>query len=110
MTNQNNASFYYSVNMLRALLAMKLITEEEYKKIVKLNAEYYDVEIGEKQKMGLPGMCTIAIIAPIVLSKRQKNESRQKRCKKVLDSIELTWYVVQYQNKNAGRNPTKEVK
>ena len=48
MTNQNNASFYYSVNMLRALLAMKLITEEEYKKIVKLNAEYYDVEIGEK--------------------------------------------------------------
>ena len=48
MTNQNNASFYYSVNMLRALLAMKLITEEEYKKIVKLNAEYYDVEIAEK--------------------------------------------------------------
>ena len=31
MTDQNNASFYYSVNMLRALLAMKLITEEEYK-------------------------------------------------------------------------------
>ena len=41
MTDQNNASFYYSVNMLRALLAMKLITEEEYKKIVALNAEYY---------------------------------------------------------------------
>ncbi|MBO5737459.1 MAG: hypothetical protein J6S04_06585 [Clostridia bacterium] len=48
MTDQNNASFYYSVNMLRALLAMKLITEEEYKKIVKLNAEYYGVEISKK--------------------------------------------------------------
>ena len=48
MTDQNNASFYYSVNMLRALLAMKLITEEEYKKIVTLNAEYYGVEISVK--------------------------------------------------------------
>ena len=45
MTDKNNAAFYYSVNMLRALLAMKLITEEEYKKIVKLNAEHYGVEI-----------------------------------------------------------------
>lgn len=48
MTDQNNASFYYSVNMLRALLAMKLITEEEYKKIVKLNEEYYGVEFSTK--------------------------------------------------------------
>jgi hypothetical protein len=48
MTDQNNASFYYSVNMLRALLAMKLITEEEYKKIVKLNAEYYGVKFAVK--------------------------------------------------------------
>ena len=48
MSDQNNASFYYSVNMLRALLAMKLITEEEYKKIVALNAEYYGVEISVK--------------------------------------------------------------
>lgn len=48
MTDQNNASFYYSVNMLRALLAMKLITEEEYKKIVTLNAEYYGVEFSVK--------------------------------------------------------------
>ena len=32
MTDKNNAAFYYSVNMLRALLAMKLITEEECKK------------------------------------------------------------------------------
>ena len=48
MTDQANASFYYSVNMLRSLLAMRLITEEEYKKIVELNAEYYGVEISEK--------------------------------------------------------------
>ena len=52
MLDQNNASFYYSVNMLRALLAMQLITEEEYKKIVKLNAEYYGVRYSEKLKMG----------------------------------------------------------
>ena len=44
MTDKNNAAFYYSVNMLRALLAMKLITEEEYKKIVELNADYYGIE------------------------------------------------------------------
>ena len=43
--DKNNAAFYYSVNMLRALLAMKLITEEEYKKIVIINAEHYGVEL-----------------------------------------------------------------
>lgn len=48
MTNQNNVSFYYSLNMLRTLLAMRLITEEEYKKIVEINAEYYGVKIGKK--------------------------------------------------------------
>ena len=45
MTDKNNAAFYYSVNMLRALLAMKLITEEECKKIISLRAEHYEVEI-----------------------------------------------------------------
>ena len=45
MTDKNNAAFYYSVNMLRALLAMKLIREEEYKKIIELSAEHYGVEI-----------------------------------------------------------------
>ena len=45
MMDKNNAAFYYSVNMLRALLAMKLITEEEYKKIMKLNAEHYKVDV-----------------------------------------------------------------
>ncbi len=41
----NNASFAYSVNMLRMLLKMKLITEEEYRKIVTISAEYYSTEI-----------------------------------------------------------------
>lgn len=48
MTNKidtNNAAFAYSVNMLRILLKMKLITKEEYNKIVTISAEYYDTEI-----------------------------------------------------------------
>ena len=44
-TDINNSSFYYSVNMLRMLLNMKLITEAEYEKIVRINAEYYGTEI-----------------------------------------------------------------
>lgn len=45
MTDINNSAFYYSVNMLRMLLKMKLITEKEYNKIVAISAEYYDTEI-----------------------------------------------------------------
>ncbi len=41
---RNNAMFYYSVNMLRALLKMGLITKEEYEKIVGISAEYYTVK------------------------------------------------------------------
>ena len=44
MTDQNNAAFYYSVNMLRTLLALRLITEEEYKRILKISVDYYGVE------------------------------------------------------------------
>lgn len=40
-----NASFAYSVNLLRMLLAMKLITEKEYKRIVEISTAYYDAEI-----------------------------------------------------------------
>ena len=40
----NNTSFYYSVNMLRILLEMQFISEEEYEKIVKICATYYDIE------------------------------------------------------------------
>lgn len=42
--DKKNAAFYYSVNMLRLLLRAKLLTEEEYRKIVKLSAEHYGCE------------------------------------------------------------------
>lgn len=45
MTDINNSAFYYSVNMLRILLNMKLINESEYEKIVGISSEYYDTEI-----------------------------------------------------------------
>ena len=41
----SQSSFCYSVNMLRLLLSMKLITEDEYNKIVSLSAEYYGTDI-----------------------------------------------------------------
>lgn len=42
--DKNNASFAYSVSLLRLLLGMKLITEEEYEKIVRISAAHYDAE------------------------------------------------------------------
>lgn len=42
--DQNNASFVYSVNLLRLLLDMKLINEEEYEKIVHISAAHYNAE------------------------------------------------------------------
>lgn len=45
MTDINNSAFYYSVNMLRMLLNMKLITKSEYEKIMCINSEYYGTEI-----------------------------------------------------------------
>lgn len=39
-----SASFAYSVNLLKLLLGMKLITEEEYEKIVRISAEHYNTE------------------------------------------------------------------
>lgn len=42
--DQNNASFAYSVNLLRLLLGMKLITEEEYDKIICISVAHYDTE------------------------------------------------------------------
>ncbi len=40
----NNAAFAYSVNMLRLLLSMKLINEEEYQRIVNISAAHYGTE------------------------------------------------------------------
>ena len=42
--DQKNASFAYSINLLRLLLRMKLITDEEYGKIVRISAAYYEAE------------------------------------------------------------------
>ena len=42
--DKKNAAFYYSVNMLRLLLRAELLTEAEYRKIVKLSAEHYGCE------------------------------------------------------------------
>lgn len=42
--DQNNASFAYSMNLLRMLLEMKLINEEEYGKIIRISAAHYDAE------------------------------------------------------------------
>lgn len=42
--DKNNASFAYSVGLLKMLLEMKLITEEEFKKIVRISAAHYDAE------------------------------------------------------------------
>lgn len=37
----NNASFYFSKNMLKILFDMNLLTDKEYNKISEINAEYY---------------------------------------------------------------------
>lgn len=44
-TAVSNSAFAYSVNLLCLLLEMKLITEDEYKRIMKINAEHYGVKI-----------------------------------------------------------------
>ena len=40
----NSASFVYSVGLLRMLLGMELITNEEYDKIIKISAEHYGAD------------------------------------------------------------------
>lgn len=44
MNEQNNASYVYSVNMLRRLKTMGLINTEEYQKVILLSARHYEVE------------------------------------------------------------------
>lgn len=43
--DSNNASFVYSVNLLRMLLSMELITEDEYNKIVAISEDHYGARI-----------------------------------------------------------------
>ena len=40
----NNSAFCYSVNMLRLLLKMQLITQEEYECILQTSAAHYGTE------------------------------------------------------------------
>lgn len=40
----NNSAFLYSLNMLRLLLKMQLITSEEYERILQISASHYDAE------------------------------------------------------------------
>ena len=44
-TDINNTSFAYSVNLLKMLLAMQLITEDEYERITQISAEHYGAEL-----------------------------------------------------------------
>ena len=40
----SNSSFAYSVNLLKMLLAMQLLTEDEYEKIIGISAEHYGTD------------------------------------------------------------------
>lgn len=40
----DNASFVYSVSLIRLLLGLQLINEEEYEKIVRISAAHYNAE------------------------------------------------------------------
>lgn len=44
-TDINNTSFAYSVNLLKMLLTMQLITEDEYEKIARISAEHYGADL-----------------------------------------------------------------
>lgn len=42
--DRNNAAFAYSVNLLKMLLKMQLITEEEYNRIIDISSAHYGTE------------------------------------------------------------------
>lgn len=44
-TDINNTSFAYSVNLLKMLLAMQLITEDEYERITQISAVHYGADL-----------------------------------------------------------------
>jgi hypothetical protein len=41
----NNASYYYSINLLKILLNMKLITMKDFDEICKISAKHYEANI-----------------------------------------------------------------
>ena len=44
-TDINNASFAYGISLLRMLLDMNLIADDEYERITRISAEYYDTKV-----------------------------------------------------------------
>lgn len=44
-TDQKNAAFAYSASLLRWLLNMQLISQEEHDRILAINRTHYEVEI-----------------------------------------------------------------
>lgn len=42
--DHNNSAYAYSVGLLKMLLEMQLITEDEFKKIIRISAAHYDTE------------------------------------------------------------------
>ena len=40
----SNSAFTYSVNMLRLLLKMQIINQEEYERILQISAAHYGIE------------------------------------------------------------------
>lgn len=42
--DEKNAAFVYSVNLLRMLMCMELLSEEEYQRIVAISAKHYNTE------------------------------------------------------------------
>ena len=40
----NNSAFVYAVNMLRLLLKMQLITQEEHERILEISTTHYGIE------------------------------------------------------------------
>ena len=43
-TDINHSAFCYSVNMLRLLLKMELLTADEYRRILQITAAHYGTE------------------------------------------------------------------
>ncbi len=41
----NNAAFYYSVNMLRTLCILDLLSENECRRIIEISAKHYNVDL-----------------------------------------------------------------
>ena len=41
----NNSSYAYGVSLLKMLLAMQLITEDEYERITQISAENYGADL-----------------------------------------------------------------